>query len=554
MSTIGDIAIRIVADPRDAVSGLQRFSGEVEKVAGSVESQSQRMRNFGKAMTSMAAGGLAAIVGLSVKSMATYKDYGSTVNKLTGLMNTSTEQASMLAGQWKRFGIDGATGATAVKLLSKQIEAARGGNEAASAAFARLGVSMEDLQSKGAADVMMQVRDAMSQMDDKTERTAMMLQLFGRSGTEMLGWVKQAPGDIANVNKSLEKLGLVWGDKQIKNWRDLAKAQAENKLVWEGFQMQLAQSLVPTLTGVLQMFQQVLWVIQPLAPVLKYVAAGLAAFLIAGKLAQTASAIMAFAQAARVAAAAQWLLNVAMSANPVVLIIVGIIALIATFVALWRKCAWFREFWIGLWDGIKAVFWGVVGFIRDNWRRMVIALAGPFAPVVALILGHFDEIKRAAKIVGRVLADAFWAAAHAIVRAFNWLKGQSFTIWNEMKKIPVLGRVLDITQNAAAGVWNYMTGDQASFAQNVGNLQRSLPSFAGGGLASGPQSGYLAVLHGDEVVTPLDKAAPSVVVNVTGNTFVGNSRDAAQAITDMVEPELARRVDRATRGGALLYG
>ena len=225
MSTIGDIAIRIVADPRDAVSGLQRFSGEVEKVAGSVESQSQRLRNFGKAMTSMAAGGLAAIVGLSVKSMATYKDYGSTVNKLTGLMNTSTEQASMLAGQWKRFGIDGATGATAVKLLSKQIEAARGGNEAASAAFARLGVSMEDLQSKGAADVMMQVRDAMSQMDDKTERTAMMLQLFGRSGTEMLGWVKQAPGDIANVNKSLEKLGLVWGDKQIKNWRDLAKAQ-----------------------------------------------------------------------------------------------------------------------------------------------------------------------------------------------------------------------------------------------------------------------------------------------------------------------------------------
>ncbi len=55
------------------------------------------------------------------------------------------------------------------------------------------------------------------------------------------------------------------------------------------------------------------------------------------------------------------------------------------------------------------------------------------------------------------------------------------------------------------------------------------------------------MLHGDEIVTPVDRVA-GVTVNVTGNTFVGNSKDAARAITDMVEREMGRDVNRAMRG------
>ena len=40
--------------------------------------------------------------------------------------------------------------------------------------------------------------------------------------------------------------------------------------------------------------------------------------------------------------------------------------------------------------------------------------------------------------------------------------------------------------------------------QNVEQIDPNLPEFAEGGIASGPDSGYLAVLHGDEAVIPLD--------------------------------------------------
>lgn len=43
-------------------------------------------------------------------------------------------------------------------------------------------------------------------------------------------------------------------------------------------------------------------------------------------------------------------------ANPVVLIVAGIAALVVAFVTLWNKSEAFRNFWIGLWEAIKALF------------------------------------------------------------------------------------------------------------------------------------------------------------------------------------------------------
>ena len=45
---------------------------------------------------------------------------------------------------------------------------------------------------------------------------------------------------------------------------------------------------------------------------------------------------------------------------------------------------------------------------------------------------------------------------------------------------------------------------ETSMPQNAQQLDLNLPEFAEGGIASGPDSGYLAVLHGDEAVIPLD--------------------------------------------------
>lgn len=69
-------------------------------------------------------------------------------------------------------------------------------------------------------------------------------------------------------------------------------------------------------------------------------------------------------------AAAQWALNVAMNANPIGLIITAIAALIGAFVLLWNKSEGFRNFWIGLWGGIKSVANNAVNWITGIFKKI----------------------------------------------------------------------------------------------------------------------------------------------------------------------------------------
>lgn len=94
-----------------------------------------------------------------------------------------------------------------------------------------------------------------------------------------------------------------------------------------------------------------------------------------GQIAATAATI-ASTVATNAAAAAQWLLNAAMSANPIGLIVALIVGLVAAFVLLWNKCEGFRNFFINMWEGIKKAFTGVINGIIGGFEGFVNGLIG----------------------------------------------------------------------------------------------------------------------------------------------------------------------------------
>lgn len=63
--------------------------------------------------------------------------------------------------------------------------------------------------------------------------------------------------------------------------------------------------------------------------------------------------------------AVQWLLNIALSANPIGLIILAIVAVIAIIAILFIKVKPFREFMISLWDGIASGAVAAWNFVKD---------------------------------------------------------------------------------------------------------------------------------------------------------------------------------------------
>lgn len=126
---------------------------------------------------------------------------------------------------------------------------------------------------------------------------------------------------------------------------------------------------------------------------------------------------MAVVRTATVAwTAVQWLLNVALTANPIGLIIVAIGVLIGIIVLIATKTTWFQTIWKAVWGFMKVV---------GAW------FAGPFA-------------------------DFFVAAWDKIVTGAKWLWGWLKTIFNAVKT--VILTQFTIMRDIVVGVWNFIVG------------------------------------------------------------------------------------------------
>lgn len=213
-----------------------------------------------------------------------------------------------------------------------------------------------------------------------------------------------------------------------------------------------------------------------------------AATFVAQKVALVASAV-----AEKAAAAAQWLLNVAMDANPIMLIILAIMALVAVFVMLWTKCAWFRDFWIGLWNDIqkiavdvwhaidsffRTIITAIIDFVRGHWRLIISIIGGPLGIAVALVTKYWGDIKK-----------WFTDGVHAVESIVSWfgsLPGKfegwlagvvgavsrgigSVTGW--FKKLP--GEILNLLSDA--GTWLISVGENI-----INGLWQGISNMAGG--------------------------------------------------------------------------
>lgn len=169
-----------------------------------------------------------------------------------------------------------------------------------------------------------------------------------------------------------------------------------------------------------------------IAPVISGIVGAIVAFKVAVFAINTVMNAWAIVQG--ICTAAQWALNVAMTANPVGIIIVAIGALIAIGVALWMNwdsvCAWCKQafqavgdffvsvgtsigsFFIGLWTGIKdtavGVWNGITGFLSGAWNT-----------ISSAAVSVFTGIGNAVKNVWNGIVGAIKGAINSIISAIN---------------------------------------------------------------------------------------------------------------------------------------
>lgn len=122
--------------------------------------------------------------------------------------------------------------------------------------------------------------------------------------------------------------------------------------------------------------------------------------------------------------AAQWLLNVAMNANPIGLVITAVAALVAGVVYCWNRFAGFRAFLLTMWDTIKGFGNVIKQYVIDRFNELLGGLGKLGEALKHLFNGEWDKAAKAAKDGFKMLSGAE-SSRKALTGAADTVRGIS---------------------------------------------------------------------------------------------------------------------------------
>ena len=96
----------------------------------------------------------------------------------------------------------------------------------------------------------------------------------------------------------------------------------------------------------------------------------------------------------KIARTVQLAWNLALSANPIGIVVIAVAGLVAAFVTLWNKCEGFRNFFIKMWEGIKKIGSSVAEFIGGIFEKKIEVVKGVINGVISLINGAIGAINK----------------------------------------------------------------------------------------------------------------------------------------------------------------
>lgn len=164
-------------------------------------------------------------------------------------------------------------------------------------------------------------------------------------------------------------------------------------------------------------------------------------------------AMKAFTLATQGQTIAQRALNLVMKANPIGLVISLIAALVAAFVTLWNKSESFRNFWINLWNKIKAAAKAVADWIGGAFKKASDAVKSAWEGLTGFFSGIWEGIKSGAKAAINGIISFFESGLNALIRHINKLTGNLSKVWEwaGIPGIPSIGEV-SIPRLAKGGI------------------------------------------------------------------------------------------------------
>ncbi len=207
------------------------------------------------------------------------------------------------------------------------------------------------------------------------------------------------------------------------------------------------------------------------------VMAGYGAFQLFSIIQTVVGFVKAFSVAETAATAAQWLLNAAMSANPIMILVVAIAALVAGIVWFCTQTETGRQLWADFTGFLQTAWQNITDFFQTTWQNITQWFSNAAANIqngwnalTAFIGSVPGRIQAFFAGIGQWFANKFNEVRNGIANGFN--SAVSF-----IASIP--GRILSALGNLGGLLWNAGASIMQGFLDGLKSIWHNITSFVG---------------------------------------------------------------------------
>lgn len=492
-----------------------------------------------KSNAGLIAGALGGItVGKGLKdSVDAFVSLNSETKGLQRIIGGTTAEVSGLSGAMKLSGMDTSKSTTSLTIFSKKLQAVQGNSEATAAMQDLLGTSITNADGsiRSMSEILPGVADKFASMPDGVEKTALATQLFGKSGTAMLPFLNKGANGIDELTEKAKSLGIVLDDSSAQKFSDYKGAMRTLQTTMQGLKVTVGGAVIPVITKLAEFMtsaitpaiQNVISAIQNSSGIQSTISSimdsvvsiGTAIGNFAGAIAAAAlptlgvvlqgiasalqvvgnwmasnmdlvlslgAAIAAIVATIKIATVVQAAFNLVMSANPIMLVITAIAALVAGLVYFFTQTETGRAIWASftswlssVWDSVSSAWnsaWtAITSFLSGVWNGAVSFAEGIWNGLISWITGipgRFMDGLSALGQLGSLLGGYVQAGKDAIVSKFNevvsWVGGIPGRILGALGD---LGSLLsDAGRQIISGLWTGLREEFEEVKSWVGGI------------------------------------------------------------------------------------